>query len=77
MVFRGIANNAPGPHSNSTSCPAKFLTVVFPWPEFAVGGAFGKFEDGQLIDEKTGEYLDRYVAGFAETIRRWGPSRLS
>ena len=32
-VFSGIANSAPGPHSNSTSCPAKFLTVVFPWPD--------------------------------------------
>lgn len=46
------------------------VTPVFPWPEFMVGGAFQKVQDGVLVDEKTRAMLGELVAAFAAWIEK-------
>jgi chromate reductase len=47
--------------------------AVFPWPEFLVGAAREKFDDGQLVDERTSRLLAEYMKGFGEWIDRASP----
>ena len=42
------------------------LALVFPWPEFLVARAFEKFEDGELTDAKTRDFLDEFLNAFVE-----------
>lgn len=45
-------------------------TPVFPWPELLVGAAHTKVTDGVLSDETTRTFLQRYLEGFADWVRR-------
>lgn len=47
------------------------LAHVFPWPEFLVGAAKTKFEDGELTDPVTRKFLREYLDGFAEYVARF------
>ncbi len=46
------------------------LSEVFPYPEFSVPGAFGKFEDGRLTDDKTRERLIKMLAALQQWVQR-------
>lgn len=47
---------------------------VFPYPEFAVAGAFKKFEDGRLADEDTRDRLRTMLADLKAWVERRAPA---
>ncbi|MEM9456731.1 MAG: NAD(P)H-dependent oxidoreductase [Myxococcota bacterium] len=47
---------------------------VFPYPEFAVMGAFKKFEDGRLTDEDTRQRLQAMLADLKAWVERRAPA---
>lgn len=52
---------------------AGMVAATFPHPEFLISGAFQKFDsNGHLTDEKTREFLTRYIEKFVEWIQKVG-----
>ncbi|HWK40764.1 MAG TPA: hypothetical protein VNR60_02435, partial [Croceibacterium sp.] len=47
-------------------------SYCMPQPELLVARAHEKFDaDGRLTDAETAKYLERYLAAFAEWVRRF------
>lgn len=46
------------------------LSLVFPWPEFVMGGATARIVDGKLVDEPTRELLAKFLAGFVAFVEK-------
>lgn len=46
------------------------LALPFPWPEFLLGAAKSKFEDGRLVDAVTLEFLREFLDGFLTFVER-------
>ncbi|MCA9628587.1 MAG: NAD(P)H-dependent oxidoreductase [Myxococcales bacterium] len=43
---------------------------VFPYPEYNLGGAAQRFKDGELTDQASLEFLDKYLKAFDQWVRR-------
>ena len=43
---------------------------VFPYPEFLLSQAGGKFDDGALVDETTRSFLTKYLEAYAAWVSR-------
>ncbi|MGB1274521.1 MAG: NADPH-dependent FMN reductase, partial [Nannocystaceae bacterium] len=54
------------------------VSRLFPNPEFLVGGAHKKFDQGgNLVDESTREHLQAFMGRFTEWIRLVGTADLN